>query len=434
MAIFLYTLGVLGLNAGLVLFSYFDRVYREIGRVTTGRIHQHLDRFESEIEPRLHVERRRGNLAFSLLAKLWLVIVAVATTRGVVFFVPGTWEAAAEMVLFLGAQVVLAMFFLPSVLLARASGRWSSPLIWIVRIFLALIWPVLAVLELGISLLHLSEEGETGAERRRPADQEALEALMETATEEGILEQDEARLIEQVAEFHDKRVRELMTPRPDIVGIPASAAIDQLRRLLIDTKFSRLPVYEKSLDEVVGIVTARDVLAVSESDAARRTVRELTRPALFVPETKSGSELLQEMRRKKQQLAIAINEYGLVAGVVTVEDLIEEIVGDLGEDDRVPVPDAVRESQSSVLLRGSASVQKLQEVFGIEAVDEVAGHSSATLAGLLSSISGHVPVTGETIDYDGLRFEVLEANQRKVLRLRARRLTDGASARPAESG
>jgi putative hemolysin len=425
MAIFLYTLGVLGLNAGLVLFSYFDRVYREIGRVTTGRIHQHLERFESEIEPRLHVERRRGNLAFSLLAKLWLVIVAVATTRGVVFFVPGTWEAAAEMVLFLGTQVVLAMFFFPSVLLARASGRWSSPLIWIVRIFLALIWPVLAVLELGISLLHLSEEADTESERRRPADQEALEALMETATEEGILEQDEARLIEQVAEFHDKRVRELMTPRPDIVGIPATSSVDQLRRLLIDTKFSRLPVYEKSLDEVVGIVTARDVLAVSESDATRRTVRELTRPALFVPETKSGSELLQEMRRKKQQLAIAINEYGLVAGVVTVEE-------DLSEDDRAPVPDVVRESQSSVLLRGSASVQKLQEVFGIEPVDEVAGHSSATLAGLLSSISGHVPVTGETIDYDGLRFEVLEANQRKVLRLRARRLADGAGAKHVE--
>src|SRR6202167_1750369 len=266
MAIFLYTLGVLGLNAGLVLFSYFDRVYREIGRVTTGRIHQHVDRFEAEIEPRLRVERRRGNLAFSLLAKLWLVIVGVATTRGGGVFVAGTWEAAGEMVLFLGTQVVFAMFFLPSVLLARASGRWSSPLIWIVRIFLALIWPVLAVLELGISLLHLSEESETGSERRRPPDQEALEALMETATEEGILEQDEVRLIEQGAEFHDKRVRELMTPRPDVVAIPAGASIDQLRRLLIDTKFSRLPVYEKSLDAVLGIVNARDVLAVSELD------------------------------------------------------------------------------------------------------------------------------------------------------------------------
>jgi putative hemolysin len=427
MPIFFYTLGVLGLTAGLVIFSYLDRVYGEMGRVTTGRIHEHLDVFEAEIEPRLKIQRRRGNLAFALLARFWLVLVAVATARGVIFFVPRSWEAAVEVTLFLAAEVIVAMQFLPSVLLARGSGRWIAPLVPVVRVFLWIIWPVQAILELGISVLHLSEEAESEAGGTGQPEQQALEALFEAAAEEGILEKDEARLIEQVVEFRDKRVREVMTPRPDVVAIPASATLEQLRHLLVQTKYSRLPVYEKSLDEIVGIVVARDILQVLEREAPHRTVRELTRPALFVPETKLGSELLKEMQRKNQQLAIVIDEYGLVAGVVTVEDLVEEIVGEIGEEDRAPSPDIVRESPSSLVLRGSVPVEKLQELFGIE-IHEASGNTgAATLAGLLNNISGHVPVTGETIDYDGVRFEVLEANQRKVLRLRARRLPGTAA-------
>lgn len=422
MMIFLYTVGVLGLSAGLVLFSYLDRVYRDLGRVRTGRISEHLEVFEAEIEPRLRLDRQRGNSVFSLLARFWLVLVAVATARGVLFFVPGTWEAALEMIFFLGAEVVLAMHLLPSALLARASGRWIAPLVPVVRAFVLLVWPVQTLLGLAISLLHLSEETEGETAGASPPEQGAIEALMEAATEEGILEKEEARLIEQVVEFSDKRIREVMTPRPDVVAIPASSSIEQLRWVLVATKFSRLPVYEKSLDDVIGIVVARDILEVSERDASERTVRELTRPALFVPETKLGSELLKEMQRKSQQLAIVIDEYGLVAGVVTVEDLVEEIVGEIGEEDRAPTPDVLRESASSVVLRGSVPVEKLRELFGIELGEFLQESGATTLAGLLNSVAGHVPVTGETIDCNGLRFEVLEANQRKVLRLRARRL------------
>ena len=115
---------MLALTAGLVIFSYLDRVYRELGRVVAGRVREHLETFEADIEPRLHIDRRRAPLAFSLLARLWLVLVAALTARGVLFFVPGTWEAAVEMIFFLGAEVVIAMQFLPALLLARASGEW----------------------------------------------------------------------------------------------------------------------------------------------------------------------------------------------------------------------------------------------------------------------------------------------------------------------
>jgi putative hemolysin len=419
MPILLYTIGVLALTVGLVVFSYMDRVYRELGRVYAGRIHDHLDTFEIEIEPRFKMERRRAALAFSLLARLWLVLVAAVTARGVIFFVPGTWEAAVEMIFFLAGEVVIAMQFFPALLLARAPGNWVAPLVPVVRVFMMLIWPVQAVLELLVSVLHLSED-----EARGPAveQQQAIEALVDAATEEGIIERDDARLIEQVVEFGDKRVRDVMTPRPDVVAIRTSASLEDLRDLVVETKYSRLPVYEKSLDDIAGIVMARDMLEVPDSEAGHRTVRELMRPAIFVPETKFGSELLKEMQRKNQQMAIVIDEYGLMAGIVTIEDLVEEIVGEIGEEDRRPAPDVVREPSGSLVMRGSVSVDKVAELFGILLAASPEHSGATTVAGLLNSVAGHVPRTSEIIETEGLRFEVLEANQRKVLRVRARRL------------
>ena len=429
MPIFLYTLGVLGLTTGLVVFSYLDRVYREMGRVSTRRIHDHLDTFESDVEPKFHLERHRAALAFSLLSRLWLALVAVETARGVLFFEPGSWQAAVEIVCFLGIEIVLAMQFIPYMLLARGSGRWCAPLVPAIRVFVWAIWPVYAILDLVVSFLNVSEE-ETETGRAEP-EQQAIEAIVEAATEEGILEHDEARMIEQVVEFSDKRVREVMTPRPDVVAISASATLDQLRNLFVEAKFSRIPVYEKNLDDMVGLVFARDIMKVPESEATHRTVRELMRRPMFVPETKLGSELLKEMRRKSEQIAIVIDEYGQVAGIVTVEDLVEEIIGEIEDEDRAPAPDVVREPTGSLVLRGSVAVEKLNELFGIELEQTQQNAGAATLSGLLNSVAGHVPATGERIDYDGLQFEVLEANQRKVLRLRARRAAGAAQSRTA---
>jgi CBS domain containing-hemolysin-like protein len=152
------------------------------------------------------------------------------------------------------------------------------------------------------------------------------------------------------------------------------------------------------------------------------------RPALFVPETKLGSELLKEMQRKNQQMAVVIDEYGSMAGIVTVEDLVEEIVGEIGEEDRRPAPDVIREAGGTLVLRGSTSVDKIEELFGIELDGESRNSNVATVAGLLNGVAGHVPRTGEVIEFGGLRFEVLEANQRKVLRVRVRSAAAGAAA------
>jgi len=299
-----------------------------------------------------------------------------------------------------------------------------TPLALVIRAFLWLVWPFRVLLEIAVSLARISDDTVSDPATKQ---QEGIGALVDAAEQEGILERDEAQMIEQVVEFSDKRILEFMTPRPDVVAIPANSTVEQLRQLLIETKFSRVPVYESSLDDVIGVALARDLLQVPEEDARHRTVRELARPVLFVPETKRGSDLLKEMQRRNQQMAIVVDEHGSVAGIVTVEDLVEEIVGDIGEDDRVPAPDALREPDGSIILRGSVSLEKVQELFGVEW--NVTGEESATtIAGLLNHISGHVPTSGEHLEYGGLRFEVLEANQRKVLRLRVRRLPAAVTA------
>src|ERR1039458_9751908 len=424
MMTFLYFFGVSALGVGLMIFSYIDRVYRELGRVTTGRVRENLEFFEANIEPHFHIERTRGATGFRLLANLWLVLVTAETARGVIVFVPDTWDALAQALVYVLVEVLLLSQFIPDFLLARTKGRWLIRLALVIRAFLWIVWPFRVLLQGAISLAHISDDHGADSEAAQP---EGIEALVDAAEQEGILERDEAHMIEQVVEFSDKRGLEFMTPRPDVVAIRASSTVEQLRKLLIETKFSRVPVYEDSLDEIDGVAFARDVLEVPEEEARNRKVRELARPALFVPETKSGSELLKEMQQRNQQMAIVVDEHGSVAGIVTVEDLVEEIIGEIGEDDRVPTPDAVREPDGSLILRGSVSLEKVQELFGVEW--NVTGEESATtIAGLLNHIAGHVPSGGEHLDYGGVRFEILEANQRKVLRVRARRISASVSA------
>jgi CBS domain containing-hemolysin-like protein len=429
MEILFYVLAIVALGAVLVVFSYLDRVYRELGRVTTGRLHANLDAFEAIVEPRIGLDRRRAGITFSLLAHLWLVVVAVLTAQGVDLFVPRLWEAVLEELVFLTAEVLLAMHLLPQILLTHTTGRWLVPLLPLVRVSTWLVWPLRGLLEVAVSVAHISVDEEPGAQQ---AHQEGIEQLVEAAEEEGILHREQAHLIEQVVEFSDKRVRDVMTPRPDIVAIPASANLEHLRRILVETKFSRVPVYENSLDDIIGIAYARDLLHIPDREAATRSVRELMRPALFVPETKLGSHLLKEMQQKRQQMAVVIDEYGQVAGLVTVEDLVEEIVGEIGEEDRAPAPDVVREGEGTLVLRGSVPLEKFRELFSLGLDWQPREAGATTVAGLLNNLAGHVPVAGEVIEYDGFRFEVLEANQRKVLRLRARRAPENA-ARTAEA-
>jgi CBS domain containing-hemolysin-like protein len=414
----IYALGVLLIGLGLPIFSYLSLIYRELGRMTTGRVHEHLDIFEAEIEPKLHINRRSGGRTFRILGHFWLAFLVLETTRGVVYFVPGTWESFVEFFVFLTLEVVMAMHFIPDMLLYRTTGRWLLPLLPFIRAAMWLVWPVRVFLEGAESLARISEHEPEKTEEQRT--EEGIEALVEAAEEEGIIEPEQADLIEQVMEFSDKRVREVMTPRPDIVAIAADASLEELHDKFVETRFARMPVYEKSLDDIFGVVNAQDMLQVADQDLPNRNVRELVRPVLFMPETKAGSDLLREIRQKGQGMAVIIDEHGLVAGIATVEDLVEEMVGESGYDGRQPAPDVVREADGGLLMRGSMAIRDVEELLGVQ-FGKNADETVTTIAGLLSHVSGKVPAPGEKVDLEGYHFEVVEANQRKVLRLRIRK-------------
>ena len=415
---FVYTLGTVLLALSLPIFSYLTLIYRELGRMTTGRIHGHLEIFEVEIEPKLKINRRSAGRTFRIIGHFWLAFLVLETTRGVVYFVPGRLESFLEFIVFLTLEVVILMHFLPDMLLYRTTGRWLLALLPLIRAAMWLAWPVRIFLEGAESLARIAEHEPERSEEQRT--EEGIEALVEAAEEEGIIEPEQGDLIEQVVEFSDKRVREVMTPRPDIVAIAADATLEELHAKVVGTRFARLPVYEKSLDDIYGVAYAQDLLHIADQDLPKRKVRELAHPVMFIPETKAGSELLREMRQKNHPLAIVIDEHGLVAGLATVEDLVEEIVGESGRDDRQPAPDVVRESDGGLVMRGSMSIDDVEELLGVHFGDK-ADEAVTTIAGLLSHVSGKVPAPGDKVDIAGYRFEVIEANQRKVLRLRIRK-------------
>jgi putative hemolysin len=422
-----YTIGTVLLALGLPVFSYLTLIYRELGRMTTGRVHAHLEIFENEIEPKLKINRRSGGRTFRILGHFWLAFLVLETTRGVVYFVPGTWESFVEFCVFLTLEVVILMHFIPDMLLYRTTGRWLLPLVPLVRLAMFVAWPARIFLEGTESLARISEKDFDQTPEQRT--EEGIEALVEQAEEEGIIEPEQASLIEQVVEFSDKRVREVMTPRPDIVAIAADATLEELHAKFIDLHFARMPVYERELDDIFGVAHAQDLLHIADADLPKRKVRELARTALFVPETKVGSELLREMRHKDQPMAIIIDEHGLVTGLATVEDLVEEIVGESGRNGANPAPDVMREPDGSLILRGSMGIGDVEELLGVQ-FGEKSDEAVTTVAGLLSHVLGKVPAPGDAIDLEDHRFEVLEANQRKVLRLRVRKR---AASTPAQA-
>src|SRR5947209_864898 len=414
----IYALSVVLVGLTLPIFSYLTLIYRELGRMTTGRVHEHLDIFEAEIEPKLKINRRSGGRTFRILGHFWLAFLVLETTRGIVYFNPGRWEASVEFIVFLTLEVIVLMHFLPDMLLYRTTGRWLLPLFPLIRLGMWMAWPVRVFLEGGESLARIAEHEPERTEEQRT--EEGIEALVEAAEEEGIIEPEQGDLIEQVVEFSDKRVREVMTPRPDIVAIPADATLEELHGKVVETRFSKIPVYERSLDDTFGVVYAKDLLQVADQDLPRRKVRELVKPVLFMPETKIGSELLREMRRKGHPLAVIIDEHGTVAGIATVEDLVEEIVGESGNGGRPLAPDVVREPDGGLVMRGSMAIDAVEELLGVRFGEE-ADETVTTLAGLLNHVTGKVPASGDKIEMEGHRFEVVEANQRKVLRVRIRK-------------
>jgi putative hemolysin len=229
-------------------------------------------------------------------------------------------------------------------------------------------------------------------------------------------EEDEGRLIDSVARFAETQVREVMTPRPDIVALPQTATIDDLRRILRETKYSRLPIYGENLDDIVGVVSVRDLLEW-DGDGSE-PVKALVRPALVVPETKKIADLLKEFQAGRITFAMVIDEYGGVAGLVTVEDIVEEIVGEIKDEYDLEAEPISVEGDGSVLVAGRVNVDRLEQALETPFAE---GDNVGTVGGLVASAFGRIPRPGESIELKGFSVEVVDAERKRVNRVRFRR-------------
>jgi CBS domain containing-hemolysin-like protein len=406
------------------LASYISRVYSEFGKILAREIEENLDAWEELIEPQLGLTRQHAAICAAVLQQLALGIIALEF--GAVLFdraphlARPTYGEIAQAVLGLVLVIVFCNQFLPSLLFNRTRGRWVRRLVWPIRLLLWLMTPITVFVRFFFSVASLAEE-QTTPEEETAVD---VEALLEAGEEEGILEESDIDLVRSAVEFGDKLVREVMTPRPEVFAVHDTTTLEDFLKQLREQNFSRVPVYAGSLDSVTGIAFAHDLLQISDEEARTRTVSSIQHPAVFVPETKRGYELLREMQREKQHMRIVIDEYGGVAGLVTIEDLLEQIVGNIRDEHEVDasIEEPQREPHGAWLVPGSFPVDQLPDLFGEQAglTELDAAFEATTLGGLVSEIEGRIPLPGEVVLLEaiGLRLEVVASTDRRVERLR----------------
>jgi putative hemolysin len=394
----------------LTLISYVERLYAEMGKFLSREFQENIEVFEQKIEPAISGNRNRVALSMSLLERL--CIVALALISGYVIFADGvwTWLELAQAIVLLVLVIVLFSRLLPYVFFTRTRGAWLMPFAPLLKVLTWGMLPLTLSLGFAHSVAALAEPHEPEAPEH-PS--EAVDALIEAGQEEGILEESDRQLIQSVVEFGDKTVREVMTPRPEITAVAVNASIEEFTELLRQKPYSRVPVYDQSLDDIKGIVFAHDVLQIADTEAGKVRVGALMRPVQFVPETQMVRSLLRDMQRENVHMAVVIDEYGGVSGLVTIEDLVEEIVGEI-RDEHEAKGDIVRETEDSYVVPANMDVDRLFTLFHVRPEEAEA----TTVGGLLVEMLGRIPAQGEVVEEDGLRYEVLEATERRVERLR----------------
>ncbi|HYW73062.1 MAG TPA: hemolysin family protein [Pyrinomonadaceae bacterium] len=363
--------------------------------------------------------RARFTMTLSAAIQIQLVIfsVLIAYISLRLFANPGLGLVTA-----FGAGLVLAGIFrqfLPRLFSLRNPEGKLLRLLPVLRPFYRALMLVAEPWHRSFDRMRQQDEIEEANEAEEDDDGDDIEALIDVGEAEGIIEEEERELIQSAIEFGDTTVGEIMTPRTEIASLPKTATIRDARTLIIESRHSRLPVYRDQIDNVEGIIYLRDLLPSLSMGKADSPIVEFMRPFYAVPETKPVDELLREMQKAHVYMAIVIDEYGGVAGLVTVEDILEEIVGEIEDEDisgeaaREIVPTA----EGAYEVLGSVEIGKIEKLFAME----IEADDFTTIAGFVIAQKGSVPVAGEHLNFRGVEVDVLEADEKRISRLRIRR-------------
>ena len=330
----------------------------------------------------------------------------------------GADPGASEVIALLIVTTILALFtivfaeLVPKTLALARPERWALTLSRPIDFLARTLSPIVAILTgvtrwvTGLLGVQMNAEASITAEE--------LRLIVERGGEQGVLEAEEEQMINAVIELGDRRVHEVMVPRVSIAALPVSATAEQAIDAIVKDGHSRIPVYEDSIDEIVGILYAKDLLPYLKPDAGERpALRTLLRPPVLVPESMTIDDLLHELQRRKVHIAIVLDEYGGTAGLVTIEDLLEEIVGEIQDEYDVEEPLVVRLSDDEARIDGRADVDALAELFDmtLELEDE---EEYDTIGGLVYHRVGGVPSPGDRVDLPGLTLTVESTDGRRV--------------------
>jgi CBS domain containing-hemolysin-like protein len=363
--------------------------------------------------------------------------------------------------LFLPARLLLGLIFsLATMFIAILTGRLGLPSIGMLLLFVAIfilvcehVLPVFIVrrnpermLEIllppfdvlaravrpltnSLTRLILEPRRESNGNGTSPetAIGAALEAQTESNGEQGLIEEEGRKLLQSIVDFGDTLVREVMTPRPDMVAISADATLADLRELFQEQEYSRIPVYGENLDNILGLVYVKDLIQLegaTDDAQLQPDLPQLLRPATFVPETKRVADLLKEFQRKQTQIAIVVDEYGGTAGLATIEDLLEEIVGEIRDEYDVETEPVTEEPDGSFIFSGKVNFDEVCDRLDVAVEPE----GFETVGGYVLTRVGRVPAVGETFELDGMQVEVLEAERRRIHRVRFRRILAAGAA------
>jgi CBS domain containing-hemolysin-like protein len=390
--------------AMLGLVTFVQILYLESMRLRTRDLPS-LKFFKDTLEDRIGVKTEQGAGSFSLIKHSLVIVLALLC----VLWFGGLWQAAIAA----WFTMVAVCFAVPQLLYRRTGGRWLLAAVPLLR---ALAWaarPFVALLSFFQTLIDLTED--TGREEEEPTPAENIDALITAGTEEGLIEEQDRELIQSVVEFGDKVVREVMTPRPNIVAIQADATLEELRRLVIHEQYSRIPVFEANIDQTIGFVHVRDMFEIDEEEREDRLVRELVRPILFVPETKPVHGLMRQMQQENTHMVMVVDEYGNTAGLATMEDLLEVIIGEI-RDEHEPSSDVQEDGKGGYIVSGNFDLDRVSDL--LESFHREEDIESTTVGGLISEWLGRVPKAGEWVDRDGLRVEVLASDDLRVEQVR----------------
>jgi putative hemolysin len=372
-----------------------------------------LEFFKSTLQDLLGMKAEEGADAFSLVKHTLLVLLGIFYFASFLDGAPWNPEVFWQAVLTVWIAMMTVSYVLPQLLYRRTKAAWLLPFVPVLRALGWLARPCVIALGFFQSLVELTDNPAT--KEAEPTQAENVDALISAGTEEGIIEENDRELIQSVVEFGDKVVREVMTPRPNIVAAPADWTLERLRQLVITEQYSRVPVYEQNIDQIIGFVHVRDMFELEEEERENRRVRELLRPIPFVPETKPVSDLMRQMQQEGTHMVIVVDEYGNTAGLATMEDLLEVIIGEI-RDEHEPATDVVEDGQGRYVVSGNFDLDRVADL--LENFHREEDIESTTVGGMVSEWLGRVPKPGEFVDRDGIRVEVLASDDLKVERVR----------------